>query len=133
MAETSTHPAPDTVSPAESDAPGEPPATGTACVSGDMGTVPDLSQAVHDFLKALASPSRQQILLLFARGAELSVGQVAERAGIGQSTASQQLALLRRGGIVTSRRDGKEVLYRGDRERVTRMLTDLRDYLRFCC
>ncbi|WP_204019113.1 ArsR/SmtB family transcription factor [Sphaerimonospora thailandensis] len=95
--------------------------------------MPELSQAVHDFLKALAGPGRQQIMLLFAHGAELSVGQVAERAGIGQSTASQQLALLRRGGIVTSRRDGKEVLYRGDRERVTRTLADLHTYLNFCC
>jgi DNA-binding transcriptional ArsR family regulator len=58
--------------------------------------------------------------------------QVAERAGISQSAASQQLALLRRGGIVTSRRDGKEVLYRGDRDGVARILGDLQNYLKFC-
>ncbi|GAB2953317.1 ArsR/SmtB family transcription factor [Nonomuraea fastidiosa] len=94
---------------------------------------PRLPQAAQDFLKALANESRQQIMLLFAQGAELSVNQVAERAGISQSAASQQLALLRRGGIVTSRRAGKEVLYRGDRDSVARILDDLRDYLRFCC
>ena len=94
---------------------------------------PHLLEVTHDFLKALANPGRQQIMLLFARGAELSVGQVAELAGIGQSTASQQLALLRRGGIVTSRREGKVVLYRGDRDRTAQALTDLQNYLRFCC
>lgn len=94
---------------------------------------PQLPQAAQDFLKALANESRQQIMLLFARGAELSVNQVAERAGISQSAASQQLALLRRGGIVTSRRAGKEVLYRGDRDSVSRILDDLQGYLRFCC
>ncbi|MDF5759024.1 metalloregulator ArsR/SmtB family transcription factor [Spongiactinospora sp. TRM90649] len=95
--------------------------------------VPQLPQAVQDFLKALANPGRQQIMLLFAQGAELSVNQVAERAGISQSAASQQLALLRRSGIVISRRDGKEVLYRGDRESITRILGHLQDYLKFCC
>ncbi|MGI5149554.1 helix-turn-helix domain-containing protein [Plantactinospora sp. CA-294935] len=44
----------------------------------------------------------------FAQGAELSVSEVAERAGIGQSTASEQLTLLRRGGILTSRREGQD-------------------------
>ncbi|MEV0351547.1 metalloregulator ArsR/SmtB family transcription factor [Nonomuraea sp. NPDC050680] len=94
---------------------------------------PQMPQAAQDFLKALANPGRQQIMLLFAQGAELSVNQVAERARISQSAASQQLALLRRGGIVTSRRYGKEVLYRGDRESVARILGDLQDYLQFCC
>ncbi|MFD1541578.1 ArsR/SmtB family transcription factor [Nonomuraea guangzhouensis] len=105
----------------------------SGCGPEDSRAAPTLSQAAHDFLKALASPGRQHILLLFARGAELSVNQVAERAGISQSAASQQLALLRRGGIVTSRRDGKEVLYRGDREGTARILADLQEYLRFCC
>ncbi|GAA4902772.1 ArsR/SmtB family transcription factor [Streptomonospora salina] len=93
----------------------------------------ELSEATHDFLKALASPPRQRIMLLFAQGAELSVGEVAERIGIGQSTASQQLALLRRGGILASRRDGKIVLYRSDRDRSLAALDELRTYLRYCC
>ncbi|GAA1927771.1 helix-turn-helix transcriptional regulator [Streptomyces sodiiphilus] len=92
-----------------------------------------LSTAAHEFLKALASPTRQRIMLLFAHGAELSVGEVAERAGIGQSTASEQLNLLRRGGIVTSRRDGRTVLYRSDRESAAAALGDLQAYLRDCC
>ncbi|GAA2208288.1 hypothetical protein GCM10009850_037460 [Nonomuraea monospora] len=119
MAETTT----------SSAAPTDVPAGGTA----GAACAPQLPQAAQDFLKALANPGRQQIMLLFAQGAELSVNQVAERAGISQSAASQQLALLRRGGIVTSRRDGKEVLYRGDRDSVGRILADLQGYLKFCC
>ncbi|MTG90255.1 metalloregulator ArsR/SmtB family transcription factor [Cellulosimicrobium sp. BIT-GX5] len=93
----------------------------------------ELSQATHDFLSALASPTRQRVLLLFARGAELAVGEVAERAGISQPTASQQLQILRRGGIVTSRREGRVVFYRADRDGVTRALGDLQAYLQVCC
>ncbi|TYB60169.1 helix-turn-helix transcriptional regulator [Nonomuraea sp. PA05] len=112
------------------------PATPTDASTGrtaGAACAPQLPQAAQDFLKALANPGRQQIMLLFAQGAELSVNQVAERSGISQSAASQQLALLRRGGIVTSRRDGKEVLYRGDRDSVGRILGDLQGYLKFCC
>ena len=93
----------------------------------------ELQAGTHDFLKALANPTRQRIMLLFARGAELSVNEVAERAEIGQSTASQQLDLLRRGGIVTSRREGKMVLYRADKDGAAAALSDLQSYLQNCC
>ncbi|WP_207782566.1 ArsR/SmtB family transcription factor [Phytoactinopolyspora limicola] len=92
-----------------------------------------LNPATHDFLKALASPTRQRIMMLFFNGAELSVGEVAERAGIGQSTASEQLTLMRRGGVVTARRDGKVIRYRGDREGIRKALADLQAYLEVCC
>jgi DNA-binding transcriptional ArsR family regulator len=72
-------------------------------------------------------------MLLFARGAELSVGEIAELAGVGQSTASQQLTILRRGGIVTSRRKGKTVLYRSEGEGIAAALGDLQAYLDACC
>ncbi|HEU5470652.1 MAG TPA: metalloregulator ArsR/SmtB family transcription factor [Actinophytocola sp.] len=106
------------------------PTDETCCAQGELL---GLAPTTHDFLKALASPTRQRIMLLFARGTELSVGEIAERAGISQSTASEQLTLLRRGHIVTSRRDGKIVRYRADRDGALQALTDLQTYLRTCC
>ncbi|URM96572.1 hypothetical protein LUW76_20785 [Actinomadura madurae] len=73
------------------------------------------------------------MLELFTGGIELTVGTVAQRLGVGQSNASQQLALLRRGGLLTSRRDGKQVYYRIDSAAGDRSLTELRDYVRNCC
>ncbi len=105
----------------------------TAAIPTSLDELGELSPETHDFLRALASPTRQQIMLLFARGAELSVNEVAERAGIGQSNASSQLAILRRGRVVTSRRDGKGVLYRADREGTQAALGDLQRYLSICC
>ena len=84
-------------------------------------------------LKALASENRQQVILLFAGGAELSVGEVAERLGIGQSTASEQPAKLRDGGVLVSRRDGKLVYYRADPAGISAVLDELQGYLRACC
>jgi DNA-binding transcriptional ArsR family regulator len=85
------------------------------------------------FLSALASESRQQVMLLFAAGAELTVGEVAERLDIGQSTASERLAKLKDGGLVTSRREGKTVFYRADKDRIGAALDRLRSYLDDCC
>ncbi|GGR64528.1 hypothetical protein GCM10010169_04430 [Micromonospora fulviviridis] len=97
--------------------------------TGQSGLGPD----TQEFLKALGSPTRQRIMALFAQGAELSVGEVAERTGISQATASQQLTLLRRGRVVTSRRDGKTVYYRADRDGTLAALAELQAYLMTCC
>lgn len=105
----------------------EPEAAETAAAEAE------LAETTHEFLKALASPTRQRIMLLFARGTELSVGAVADRIGISQSTASQQLTLLRRGRILTCRREGKTVYYRADREGSLTALADLQSYLLTCC
>jgi DNA-binding transcriptional ArsR family regulator len=92
-----------------------------------------LPEPARDFLKALASETRQQILLLFVGGAALTVGEVAGRLNIGQSTASEQLALLRRGGLLRARRTGKLVSYRADPAAVAERLAQLQSFLTCCC
>lgn len=92
-----------------------------------------VSDQLRRFLKALASENRQQTMLLFVGGAELSVGEVAARQGTRQSTASQQLALLREGGLLSARRDGKTVWYRADPGKIDFSLGELRSCLLACC
>ncbi|WP_243719224.1 metalloregulator ArsR/SmtB family transcription factor [Actinomadura sp. 7K534] len=107
-----------------------------SCAAADTGcgaSTAQLGAGAREFLRALASEQRQAALELFAGGIELTVGTVAERLGIAQPTASQQLALLRRGGLLTSRRDGKQVYYRIDADAVEQSLTELQTYLRTCC
>lgn len=88
---------------------------------------------LQDFLKALASETRQRILQLFADGQERTVNQVAGEVGIGQSTASEQLAQLRRSGLLRARREGKEVYYCPDAARVHALLRQLNELLARCC
>lgn len=86
------------------------------------------------FLKALASETRQKILFhVFRDGQERTVGQIAQAAGLGPSTTSEHLAVLKRGGLLASRRDGKEVYYRPDRRRILALLRHLTDLLSSCC
>lgn len=60
--------------------------------------------------KALGHGHRLEILELLAQG-ERSVEALAERAGLSLANASQHLRLMRRAGLLTSRRDGKRILY----------------------
>jgi rhodanese-related sulfurtransferase/DNA-binding transcriptional ArsR family regulator len=60
--------------------------------------------------KALGHSHRLEILELVAQGAR-SVETLSARAGLSVANASQHLQLLRRAGLLTSRRDGKRVLY----------------------
>lgn len=98
-----------------------------------MTTPAAIDGPTQDFLKALASETRQQIMLLFAGGQQLTVGQVADRCGLGLSTTSEQLAILKRGGLVQSARDGKLVRYRADPTTIGARLGDLQNYLACCC
>jgi DNA-binding transcriptional ArsR family regulator len=89
--------------------------------------------ATADFLKALASQTRQKVMQQFAGGAELTVGEIAERCALKPSTASEHLSLLRRGGLVVARKEGKQVHYRADGASMAERLDALRDYLARCC
>jgi DNA-binding transcriptional ArsR family regulator len=92
--------------------------------------VPDAN--LQAFLKALASETRQAILLLFATSEAMTVNQVAEAVGIGQSTASEHLALLRRAGLLTATREGKEVYYRPNDDQLISSAEQLLAYVKAC-
>lgn len=63
-----------------------------------------------DILKTLSDPTRLRLLALVARE-ELSVAELQEILGMGQSRISSQLALLRQTDLVSDRRDGKKAFY----------------------
>ena len=62
-------------------------------------------------LRLLADPSRLRILLL-VESEELSVAELQEILGMGQSRISTHLAQLKQAGLVEDRRNGKSILYR---------------------
>lgn len=62
-------------------------------------------------LKVIADPNRLRILLLL-KGEELSVAELQEILGMGQSTISTHLSQLRQAELVEDRRTGKSHFYR---------------------
>lgn len=65
---------------------------------------------VVDTLKILANPERLLLLCQLSQG-ERCVGDLEATLGIRQPTLSQQLAVLRAEGVVSTRREGKYVYY----------------------
>ena len=63
-----------------------------------------------NFLRLLADPTRLRLLLLLDQE-ELSVAELQEILGMGQSRISSHLAQLKRAGVVSDRRAGKNVYY----------------------
>ena len=61
-------------------------------------------------LKNLANEERLMLLCQLVEG-ERSVGELETLTGIRQPTLSQQLGVLRREGLVSTRRDGKFIWY----------------------
>lgn len=66
--------------------------------------------ASWDILKILSDPTRVRLLALASRE-ELTVAELQEVLGMGQSRISSQLALLRSVNLVADRRDGKNAFY----------------------
>ena len=62
-------------------------------------------------MKVLSNPDRMMLLCQLAQG-EKRVGELEEILGIVQPTLSQQLAVLRDEGVVSTRRDGKHIYYK---------------------
>lgn len=63
-----------------------------------------------NLLKAMANENRLRILCLLD-GAELSVSELNARLALSQSALSQHLAILRREGLVTTRRSSQTIYY----------------------
>ncbi|HEU5129247.1 MAG TPA: metalloregulator ArsR/SmtB family transcription factor [Glycomyces sp.] len=72
-------------------------------------TVP-LYQAKADFFRMLGHPVRIRVLELLGEGPR-QVRELLAETGVEASSLSQQLAVLRRAGIVTSSREGSAVTY----------------------
>ena len=66
--------------------------------------------ASWDILKILSDPTRLRLLALVSRE-ELSVAELQDILGMGQSRISSQLALLRQVNLVSDRREGKNAFY----------------------
>jgi len=66
--------------------------------------------ASNEIFRALADPTRREILRLLRRG-ELSAGDLAEYFDMTKPSMSHHFNLLKQADLVTTRRDGQQILY----------------------
>ena len=69
-----------------------------------------ISELKAELFRSLAHPARIRVLEVLAAG-ERSVGGILPLVGIEPSHLSQQLGVLKRSGLVTSRKKGSSVIY----------------------
>ena len=80
-----------------------------------------LYQLKADFFKTLGHPARIRVLELLS-DREYAVAEMLPQVGIEPSHLSQQLAVLRRAGMVTSREEGSSVYYSLTSPRIAELL-----------
>ena len=88
-------------------------------------TMPRDPQQAAELLRAVAHPTRLQILCRLLDG-ELAVAGFEAELGLKQPSLSQQLGQLREAGLVATRREAKSVFYRLADPRVAILLDALR-------
>lgn len=79
----------------------------------DLATMRRSADTACRLMKALSNPDRLLLLCQLTEG-EKRVGELEELVGIGQPTLSQQLGVLREEGLVSTRREGKNIYYQID-------------------
>ena len=88
------------------------------------------AETASELLKSLGNPTRLLILCRLTE-AECSVGDLVAFLGIRDSTVSQHLALLRKDGLVQTRREGQTIWYAIASEPARRVLETL--FAIYCC
>lgn len=82
------------------------------------------AEDVVSILKSLANTDRLLILCYLAKE-ELNVSQIEQITHITQPTLSQQLMMLRKSDVVSTRRDGKQIFYSIKDEKLVQVLQTL--------
>ncbi|GHA17388.1 transcriptional regulator [Arenicella chitinivorans] len=88
-----------------------------------------VADQVSSVLKSISSPKRLLVLCQLAEG-ERCVGELSAALSMTSPAMSQQLSILRREGIVETRRDGQVVYYSIKDENVLAIMALL--YQRYC-
>lgn len=95
----------------------------------EMDRLYENAEEAGRLLKTLANQDRLLLLCRLSQG-EQNVGELQNELGIPQPTLSQQLAVLRREALVTTRRDGKQIYYRISSDQAMAVIQTL--YEQFC-
>ena len=81
----------------------------------------DQCESVSSLLKAIAHPQRLKILCLLIEG-PCTVTELEEYCGASQSSVSQYLGKMKLEGLLTARREGKQIYYSIDNEDLVKLM-----------
>lgn len=106
------------------------PATATPVMDKAMlDQMQSSASQASQLLKSLSHPDRLMLLCQLTQG-EHCVSELETQVGLGQPSLSQQLGILRKDGLVNTRREGKQIYYSIASDDALAVLQVL--YSRFC-
>jgi DNA-binding transcriptional ArsR family regulator len=85
--------------------------------------------ARNQVFKALADPTRREILRLLGKG-EMTAGQLADRFDMTKPSMSHHFAVLKEADLVSTRREGQQIFYALNATVMQEMVTWLWDLFR---
>ncbi len=88
----------------------------------------DIYRDHAEMCKVFSNPTRLEILHLL-RYSEISVTGLVKRSKLSQANISQHLSIMKAKGVVTSRRDGKNVYYKLANPKIVRAFDIIREAL----
>ena len=77
-----------------------------------------LTQADEELWSAIGDPSRRQVLDLLVAHGEVSASWLAGRVPFSRQAVAKHLAVLERAGLIRRRKQGREVLYQIEADRL---------------
>jgi DNA-binding transcriptional ArsR family regulator len=90
---------------------------------------PETLEKASGMLKALAHPARISIIGCLEDGRKHTVTEIHKQLGIEQSTASHHLVILKDRGVLSCKREGKNIYYYLRYDKLKNMLAGLME----CC
>ncbi|WP_269913613.1 ArsR/SmtB family transcription factor [Acinetobacter sp. HY1485] len=94
----------------------------------NLNVIRDQSDEIVMVLKSLANKDRL-IILSHLLVEELNVSEIEKKTQILQPTLSQQLMILRKNGVVSTRRAGKQIFYSIKDQRFVNILNNVSQFL----
>ncbi len=85
------------------------------------------AQADDELWSAIADPSRRRVLDLVVSNGEVSASWLAGRVPFSRQAVSKHLVVLEQAGLISRRRQGREVLYRVEADRLDRATAAMAD------
>ena len=93
----------------------------------------NMNEEFLQFCKGLANANRQHILFaVFVDKQEHTVGEIAEKVGIANSTASEHLSILKSAGVLSSEKRDREVYYMVNKDKIRDYITLIEAWLTCC-
>lgn len=86
-----------------------------------------------ELLSAMSDTTRQEIVHLFAVKKELRANDIANNFALSRPTVSHHLNLMKRSGILISRKSGKEIYYSLNKKNIIGVLTSLLKTIKKSC